>query len=714
MNGFGDSIRFDQCKNCGAELAPGTRQCPNCQTPVAEPRPKRSALQRLVSWRHLRHLLIVAILLLLPHVPHGCNHLRYKLVLRPSSLVFEAVTRANEHPRVADLLGRPIHAGWLARGYVRGDETGWSEGKIWIPVTGTKAAGMLYARGGRAESPWVFSELRLTHEDGRVVDLLGPIPQPALVPLQDDPRVFIVPLGGVQGLGLDDLPEFYRKRYGIHVEVVDPIPLEPGTRNNVRGQLIFDELYKLMQRRLPRLAKNKSAFLIGVTDEDMYIRDPDWPFAYTAYNRFMRVGVVSSARFMPKPLHGNEALLRARIRKMVSRTIGFVVFGLPRSDDPSSVMYRDLYGSSSADLMSDNLEGLGARAVVDEFKTVHGMPPRVAEFLPDVGGYDDGKADDGYPCLQITKMSHGVTGPLNVTAKKCVQGLYLDGDVDEIEIDLRVGNVITRKTDLFIPGMIPLAATRCYRAWDNRARTFGHNTNLSWDAFLVGSRQPYTYIELIACDGNEVRYERISKGTGYADAVYEHRATAAFLRSRINWNGNGWNLKLRDGSMYLFPDSYYGKRSIDGALIAFRNAKGQAAKMERRERRNLRRVISPDGRSIMFEHDFADRIVKAVDDQNRKVTYRYDYGGRLVEVQGVQSVTRYSYGNTYLMSLEENGRGPVEFKYDEEGRIDRLSLPDRRSYRFRYELDSTDKDQVKRSFVTGPDGSVTKFDIQLD
>jgi hypothetical protein len=57
---------------------------------------------------------------------------------------------------------------------------------------------------------------------------------------------------------------------------------------------------------------------------------------------------------------------------------------------------------------------------------------------------------------------------------------------------------------------------------------------LSWDLFPIGSRQPYTYIEVITCDGNSLRYERISKGTGYADAVYEHRQTAtAFLGSRI-------------------------------------------------------------------------------------------------------------------------------------------------------------------------------------
>ena len=139
---------------------------------------------------------------------------------------------------------------------------------------------------------------------------------------------------------------------------------------------------------------------------------------------------------------------------------------------------------------------------------------------------------------------------------KCTQGVYLGENVDEIEVDLRNGNLITRTTDLFRPGAIPLAATRCYRAFDHASRTIGGNTSISWDMFPVGSRQPYTFIDIIACDGNSLRYERISKGTGYADAVYEHRATAtSFLASRFSWNGNGWNLKLRDGSRYLFSES---------------------------------------------------------------------------------------------------------------------------------------------------------------
>ena len=584
---------------------------------------------------------------------------------------------------------------------------------MWIPVTGVKAAAMLYARGGQADSPWVFSELRLIHDDGRVLDLLAPVAQTSLLPLPKQVRVYIVPIGKVQGLGLDELPEFYKKQYDLSVEVLEPVPLEPKARNSARGQLIFEELIELLHRRLPNLAKDKSAFLIGVTDEDMYIRKVNWNFAYTAYDPPQRVGMVSSLRFVPYPLAGKENLLRTRVRKMVSRTIGFVVFNLPPSDDPSSVMYKDLYGGASADLMSDRFEGLGARAVVDEFKSAHGMEPQPAEIHPHVANVDYSKVDGHYPCLRIRKSKNAATDTMDVALTKCVQGVYLDKELDEIEVDLR-GNLITRTTDLFVPGTIALSATRCYRSWDSFSRSFGQNTAFSWDLFPVGSRQPYTYIEIIPCDGNRLRFDRISKGTGYADAVYEHRTTnTAFLGSRISWNGNGWDLKLRDGSLYLFPESYYAKKSIDGALIEFRDAKGLAVKMERRERRNLKKISTADQRWITFEHDTADRIITAEDHQKRKVTYLYDHGGRLAEVRGLKSATRYVYGNTYLIAVEEHGRRTAEFDY-EDGRVSRVTLPDRGTYRFRYEYDPTEKDRILRSVVTVPDGSLNKFAIQTN
>jgi hypothetical protein len=134
--------------------------------------------------------------------------------------------------------------------------------------------------------------------------------------------------------------------------------------------------------------------------------------------------------------------------------------------------------------------------------------------------------------------------------------------------------------------------------------------------------------------------------------------------------------------------------------------------MERRERRNLKRISTPDQRWISFDHDIADRIVTAQDYQGRKVIYLYDHGGRLAEVRGLVSKFRYFYDGTYLMKIEVNGRAAADFEYDETGRLSRLALPDRGMYKFQYDYASAAKKRLIRTVVTGPDGSVSKFEMQ--
>jgi YD repeat-containing protein len=348
--------------------------------------------------------------------------------------------------------------------------------------------------------------------------------------------------------------------------------------------------------------------------------------------------------------------------------------------------------------------------VVNEFKTAHGLRSQPAEMLPKSLNFDYSKVDGSYPCLRIKNQKTSPPQVLNIALTKCAQEVYLDKEVDEFEVDLR-GNLITRTTDLYVPGPSALAITRCYRTWDHASRSFGQHTAFSWDMFPVGSRQPYTYLEIIPCDGNPLRYDRISKGTGYADAVYEHRTTnTVFLGSRISWNGNGWDLRLRDGSLYIFPESYHGKRGVDGALIELRDPNSQKVTMQRDERRNLQKISTPNQRWIKFEHDTADRIMTAQDDQGRKVTYLYDHGGRLAEIRGLRSVTRYRYGNIYMTAVEQNGRQLAEFDYHR-GRVSRVTLADRGTYRFRYQFDPVKSERVVRSLVTAPDGSESPVEI---
>lgn len=528
-------------------------------------------------------------------------------------------------------------------------------------------------------------------------------------------RPYLVPIGKVTSVDFQQLIASYEKMLGLKVVLLAPIEIEDRTRDAERRQLIAEELIDLMQRRLPQLANDSEAILLGITDEDIYIRGYDWPFALNL-RRGQRFAVISSYRLKPTEEEGpaSLALSQVRVRKIASKNLGILLYGLPLSDDPTSLLYREVWSGADVDRMTESFAGLGAGAAADEFKTAHGQSPEAVELLPNLPELSALKPNGRYPCLlaKADKGSKSGSQAFKVSIAGCLQRALLDVEVDEIEIDLRVGLVMTRTSDLFVAGTVPIAVTRCYRLWDDNVRSFGRGTALSWDMFPLGSRNPYTYVYIVTCDGSRFHFDRISKGTGYADALYEHRQTATpFFGARFGWNGNGWDVKLKDGTFMLFPESYNAKRGVDGALTGFRAANGRPVKIERDPRRNLVRLIAPDGTLVSFEYDSFDRVINVSDGKGRETRYGYDAAGRLAEVKNEKFMRSFEYNGLYLASIDDNGGRLVDFAYSV-GRVGQLAFADGRVYKFHYDFDPRDNYTVLRTFVTAPDGTVTKFDIK--
>src|SRR5947199_2042088 len=88
-------------------------------------------------------------------------------------------------------------------------------------------------------------------------------------------------------------------------------------------------------------------------------------------------------------------------------------------------------------------------------------------------------------------------------------------------VELASGLFVYEKTDLVLPDVIPLSLTRTYRQSDGRSRAFGIGTTHNYDIFIVGDLWPYTYQEVVMPDGSRVRFDRISPGVAYNDAVYQ-------------------------------------------------------------------------------------------------------------------------------------------------------------------------------------------------
>lgn len=248
------------------------------------------------------------------------------------------------------------------------------------------------------------------------------------------------------------------------------------------------------------------------------------------------------------------------------------------------------------DLISGRVTEYDSNAYTD----VHTLPVAPPEFvdMPAAAPTLDGR----YPCVVGVVGATGAASQLGKCAMSAIQGR---GPVDQFEADLRYGAFIMRETDLYLVDVFQVPLTRTYASNDwatpNHVHVFGWNSNHPYDIAPVGTRNPYTWQMIVLEDGDFLYFDRISKGTGYANAVYRHTETSTrFYKAIHQWNGNGWTTRLADGSEVFFPESYNAKIWHKEPPIEMRNAQGDRLVLLRDPQRNLKEIRTPHGHWIRF------------------------------------------------------------------------------------------------------------------
>lgn len=278
-------------------------------------------------------------------------------------------------------------------------------------------------------------------------------------------------------------------------------------------------------------------------------------------------------------------------------------------------------------------------------------------------------------------------------------------------VDLATGLLTDTQTDLAINDILPISVTRTYQQSDTGDRTFGFGTSLDYDVFLYSRASTPDISWLILPGGGRIRYDRVP-GT---EVFAADSATTRFNGSLIASNGNGYDVRLTDGTTMVFGLESPLREIRDrygNTVTITRYPGGTNADGESLDNGPVAQVTSPSGRWIRFEYaqnTRFTRLARAYDNAGREVRYTYNSGGRLATATDpTGAVSSYTYDDRGRMATATDNRGTVYLRneYDAAGRVSKQTMADGGTYLFTYITGANDK--IVETRLTDPRGTVSR------
>lgn len=173
----------------------------------------------------------------------------------------------------------------------------------------------------------------------------SPIPVP---PLPVGRSVFFAPIGEFPREDAEALVAHYNEKFGMPIGILPSLALPREAYDTARRQVVAERVLDAVVATYAQAA-DPASVVIALVDRDMYIADSTWRYAYGLRDKG-HLAVVSTARLDD----GFPGKKMERLQKMVTKNIGLLAFGLPQSDDPKSVLYKDILGPVDLDRMSED------------------------------------------------------------------------------------------------------------------------------------------------------------------------------------------------------------------------------------------------------------------------------------------------------------------------------------------------------------------------
>ena len=266
------------------------------------------------------------------------------------------------------------------------------------------------------------------------------------------------------------------------------------------------------------------------------------------------------------------------------------------------------------------------------------------------------------------------------------------GPEENDPVNMPTGLLIVKKTDIILPGRIPIAVTRTYRTLSNVAGPFGIGTSMNLDLRLTRIQNTIYYI----MPGNS----RVTFSQR-PDGAFENTTELVFRGVNITQESGIYSMAFKDGMIFRFDSN--------GRLIEQEDRNQNKITIQRDSSGRIFRILSPDGRALDIASDASARITTITDPIGREVRYTYNLQGFLESVTDPQGgITRYAYDQGRMINITDPKN--IVFlanNYDaSNGRVSQQTGPTGEIYNFKYTAFGS---FITESSATDPKGNITTY-----
>jgi archaemetzincin len=171
-------------------------------------------------------------------------------------------------------------------------------------------------------------------------------------------RVCLAPMGQIDPELVRQLVEYYSAQLGLEVTVLTPLAVPAEAADSKRQQVDADSLITYFGTNFRSDYYDPEAVLIGVTPLDLYDSKSHFRYVFGVKGDYGSPRAVVSTFRMNPEFYGEQPdseVTLTRFRKLLTKYIGMLYYGVPVSDDPASPMFDKILGPDDLDRMQEPL-----------------------------------------------------------------------------------------------------------------------------------------------------------------------------------------------------------------------------------------------------------------------------------------------------------------------------------------------------------------------